>query len=228
MKLNRCNFLADFILPLALILAVSFAISLADLDRGLSHSFYQPSAGWIFGQDWLWAQLYRYGMIPGIAMATGGLLVLISGIFVRHLRRFWRPAAFLFLLILLGPGLLVNTLGKDMWGRPRPIDTVDFGGTSPYHQFYQPAGPGQGKSFPSGHASIGFYTLAPFFLLRRRHRKAAMVALTLGTGYGVLMSIGRIVQGGHYLTDVLWSGYLVYSCGMVLYYLLLHSDRSKD
>jgi membrane-associated PAP2 superfamily phosphatase len=114
-----------------------------------------------------------------------------------------------------------------MWGRPRPIDIVDFNGSRPYHQVYQPAGPDMGKSFPSGHAAIGFYTIAPFFVLRRRKPRAALGLLLAGGGYGALMSVGRMLQGGHFLSDVLWSGYLVHMTGMLLYYLL-HPDRFGD
>lgn len=216
----RSRLLRDFILPLGVILALSALVSLSDFDRGLETYFYTPTAGWLYSTDWLWTQLYEFGMIPGLVLAVGGLLLLVLSLFVVPLRRYWRPASFLLLLALIGPGLLVHEVGKEMWGRPRPVDTLDFGGTRPYHQVYQPAGPELGKSFPSGHAAIGFYLIAPFFILRRRQRKAALVTLVIGSGYGALMSVGRMVQGGHYLTDVLWSGYLVYLTGMLLYYFL--------
>jgi len=224
---NRRILLVDFMLPLALILLASAAISLVDLDRGLASFFYRPPAGWIFRDHWLWMLFYEYGMVPGLVLAIGGLLVLLASIIMPRLRRYWRPATFLLLLALIGPGFLVHAVGKDMWGRPRPNDTLDFGGQRPYHQVYQPAGPDLGKSFPSGHAAIGFYMIAPFFLLRRRKHKMALVALASGGCYGTLMSIGRMAQGGHYLTDVLWSAYLVHMTGMLLYYLL-QPDRPDD
>ena len=40
-----------------------------------------------------------------------------------------RAAVFLVLSLLLGPGLLVNVILKDNWGRPRPGSVVEFGGT---------------------------------------------------------------------------------------------------
>lgn len=220
MKLSRRNLLLDFILPLVVILLISLVVSLTDIDRGLASCFYRTPGGWVFRSDWPWLQLYKYGMVPGLALAFGGLFLLLLSPVIRTFRPYWRPAAFLLLLTLLGPGFLVHTIGKEMWGRPRPVDTVDFGGAQPYYQVYQPAGSNLGKSFPSGHAAIGFYTIAPFFLLRRRQRKLALSLLATGGVYGALMSIGRMVQGGHYLTDVLWSGYLVYATGMLLYYLL--------
>ncbi len=220
MTLNRHSLMRDFILPLLLILLLSAVISLGDIDRELASFFYQTPGGWVFKSDLIWVLFYKYGMIPGLIMAVGGLMTLLLSTFVRRLRRYWRPATFFLLLALLAPGFLVHAVGKDMWGRPRPIDTLDFGGERPYYHVYQPAGPSMGKSFPSGHAAIGFYTIAPFFLLRRRQRKLALTVLIVGGCYGALMSIGRMAQGGHYLSDVLWSGYLVHMTGMLLYYLL--------
>lgn len=40
-----------------------------------------------------------------------------------------RAALFLVATLALGPGLLVNVALKDHWGRPRPIDIAQLGGT---------------------------------------------------------------------------------------------------
>ncbi|MGB9041434.1 MAG: PAP2 family protein, partial [Pseudolabrys sp.] len=39
-----------------------------------------------------------------------------------------RAVVFLIGTMVLAPGLLVNVLLKDHWGRPRPIDVTQFGG----------------------------------------------------------------------------------------------------
>src|SRR6476619_7728679 len=39
-----------------------------------------------------------------------------------------RAVGFLISTMILAPGLLVNVLLKDHWGRPRPIDVTQFGG----------------------------------------------------------------------------------------------------
>ena len=220
MTRNRAVLLGEFLLPLVAILLISVIASIFDLDRSAARLFFDPVSRWPYEFYWLWDGLYHYGWIPAGSIASGGLGLLLTALFARRARRFWRPGLFLVLLLALGPGLLVHNIGKDLWGRPRPVDTIDFGGFRPYHHVYQRAGDNMGKSFPSGHAAIGFYTLAPFFLLRRRNRKGALSALVGGSAYGLLMSIGRMAQGGHYLTDVLWSWYLVSLTGSALYYLL--------
>lgn len=226
MRRERLVLWPDFGLPLALILLLSLGLTLADLDRGIAGLFRVPGVGWVYQDFWLWRLLYHFGMVPGLLLGIAGLLTLVAGVFVRRLRRYWRPAAFLLLMVLLGPGALVHSVGKELWGRPRPVDTREFGGARTYHSVFERA-PGQGKSFPSGHAAIGFYTLAPFFVWRRRNRRRARLWLTGGIIYGLLMGLGRMAQGGHYLTDVLWSGYLVYLTGALLYYLL-RPDRLPE
>jgi lipid A 4'-phosphatase len=69
---------------------------------------------------------------------------------------------------------------------------------------FQPGLPGQGESFPSGHASMGFLfiTLACF---RSCNRGQALFGVAIGVLYGSLIGLGRIVQGAHFFTDILFS-----------------------
>ena len=61
---------------------------------------------------------------------------------------------------------------------------------------------------------------APFFLLWHVHKKHALAWLLLGTCYGTLMGIARILQGGHFLSDILWSVGFVFLSGQILYLLM--------
>jgi lipid A 4'-phosphatase len=107
----------------------------------------------------------------------------------------------------IGPGVLVNVVLKDNWGRARPREVVEFGGK---RQFTPPLVPSRqcvdNCSFVSGEAASVF---APFFagaLLVPQFR----VALTAG---GILAGsaagLVRISTGGHFLSDVLFAGVLM-------------------
>jgi membrane-associated PAP2 superfamily phosphatase len=48
----------------------------------------------------------------------------------------------------------------------------------------------------------------------------ALFFLGFGLSFGVLIGFSRMLQGGHYLSDVLWAGGLVYLCGVVLSWVL--------
>jgi membrane-associated PAP2 superfamily phosphatase len=63
---------------------------------------------------------------------------------------------------------------------------------------------------------MGFYLMAPAFLLYPRRRGLAGAFLGLGLLGGGLMGMARIVQGGHFLSDIVWSGGIVYLTGLFL------------
>jgi len=66
-------------------------------------------------------------------------------------------AVYVFLAVALGPGLVVNSVFKPYWGRPRPREVTEFSGKYQYRPFYIPEVGAQGKSFPCGHCSMLFH-----------------------------------------------------------------------
>ena len=153
-------------------------------------------------------------------LAGRALFVFAAGFFEQILRPYRKQAAFLVLMLVLGPGLLVNMILKDNMGRARPTDIIGFGGSYQYSEPWQYGVSPKQKSFPSGHASIAFYMMAPWFIYRNRQKKLGLIFLGFGLSFGLLTGLSRMVQGGHYLSDVLWSGGLVYLCGVVLSWVL--------
>jgi len=211
--------LADLLCPLLAAVAATAALGLAGADLAVQALFYEQGGGWFMGDREPWAFLYHFGNVPAFALAAAGGAVFVLGFFNERLRRDRTAALFVVALLALGPGLVVNTVFKDNWGRPRPADIVQFGGTEAYRPAWSPGEPGKGRSFPSGHAAVGFFLMAPYFVLRRRAPGWARKALAAGIVYGMLMGLARMIQGGHFLTDVLWSGVMVYLSGVLLYHL---------
>jgi lipid A 4'-phosphatase len=207
-------------LPLFIAVIISLLISLTNTDLEIEKLFYSTEkGGWFMGQEITWYFLYHYGNIPAIIMAAGGFLVFVLSFFRKTLLPYKKIGLFLAIFFVLGPGLIVNNVFKDHWGRPRPADIVNFGGTETFHQFWEIGEAGQGKSFTAGHASVGFFLFAPFFILRKSHRNWAIAFLCLGIVFGFFMGAGRMIQGGHFLTDVIWSGVITYITGHILYYI---------
>jgi lipid A 4'-phosphatase len=88
-----------------------------------------------------------------------------------------RAVVFLLVSLALGPGLTVNTLLKDQWGRPRPIDIPAFGGSEPFMPWWDPRGDcPKNCSFVAGDASGAFWTVAPAALAPPAWRPAAYAA----------------------------------------------------
>jgi lipid A 4'-phosphatase len=215
----KTNIFWSFVFPIALVVIVSMIISWTDADLKIAGLFYASGKGWYRGQEIPWFFLYHYGNIPGITLAVGGFSAFILSFFRKELLPYKKTGLFLVLFMVLGPGLVVNMVFKDHWGRPRPDDIVNFGGTKTFHQAWETGEAGQGGSFPSGHASVGFFMMAPYFILKNSHRKAAYGFLGLGIAFGFFMGAARIVQGGHFLSDVVWSGLMTYLTGFTLAYV---------
>lgn len=205
---------------LAFLLTATALIAYTGADLTVSSYFYQ-SGGWPVGELFPWKLLYRMVRYPAFALAIFGLCAAIYGSFKPKWRQWRRQGIFLVLLLALGPGLLVNVIFKDHWGRPRPRDVIELGGTRQFHQPWQPDINGNGRSFPCGHGSAAFYLMMPFFLYRRTKPAVARRWLAGGLLYGLLMGYARIAQGGHFLSDVLWAWGMIYMTALVLSALLL-------
>jgi membrane-associated PAP2 superfamily phosphatase len=204
----------------ALALAALAGIILARTggDLALARRYFTPGEGWTHSNDSLIQFLYRYGPWLAVALSIGGFVLGLRSAFGPQRRSLAaRQAWFLPLLLLLGPGLLVNAVGKDNWGRPRPKQVQEFGGPDTYITAGA-IGPvaKDRKSFPSGHASMGFYLLAGYFIWRGRRPLLARASLAAGLVMGAAIGWARIVQGGHFLSDVIWAGAVVYLAGELL------------
>lgn len=121
---------------------------------------------------------------------------------------------YLLLALIIGPGLVVNTVFKEHFGRARPAQIVEFGGSKIFTPAFVMADQcEQNCSFVSGHAAVGFYVFA-FALLARRNRK---ILLSFSLIPGFLVGFARMAQGGHFLSDVLFSGFFTVLLSYFLY-----------
>jgi membrane-associated PAP2 superfamily phosphatase len=219
------NMTRDFTLPLIILIMGTVAIAATGADLIISAPFCIEGK-WPIGDQQPWHLLYLLDRGPSIALGICGLIAVLIGSFNIQRRSWVRPGLFFVILLALGPGLVVNAVFKEYWGRPRPRDIVQFGGTKEFLQPWQKGVAHKGRSFPSGHASAAFYMCAPYFIYRRKNRRIARYWLLGGLIFGLLMSVARITQGGHFLSDNLWAWGMVHLIAVALYYLL-RLDRDK-
>lgn len=211
----RRKALIEAFLVLTALITATVLIAFSGADLSLSSRFFIGNA-WPVGDEFPWKLLYRIDRIPAILLALAGLAAAACSLLKPEYLKWRKAGVFLALFMLLGPGLLVNTVFKDGWGRPRPREITQFGGSKQFLHPWQKGISGQGRSFPSGHASAAFSLIAPFFIYRRRRPRPARGWLAAGILFGVLMSIARITQGGHFLSDNLWALGMVYLTGLLL------------
>ncbi len=114
---------------------------------------------------------------------------------------------FLALCLIVGPLVVTNIGLKDHWGRARPRDVIEFGGTKAFTPPFPPSLQCQYNcSFVSGEASSAFIVFfAAAFLFRSRSRDLVTAGIAAGSAAGLI----RIAQGGHFLSDVVFAGVLM-------------------
>lgn len=129
-------------------------------------------------------------------------------------RRHWRRASAVVAVVILGIGLLVHTVLKDGMGRPRPRDVQIFTGSTVYVPIFEPSQFCQTNcSFVSGHAAAGFALMSVGMLGVRRRRQ---FWLSTGIVVGCAIGLARIAQGGHFLSDVVFSLIAIWSCHLLI------------
>ena len=105
---------------------------------------------------------------------------------------------------LLGPIVLVNGVLKEHWGRPRPGETIELGGTLEYKHWWDPSGDCRSNcSFASGEASSAFALLAVASSAPTPWTGPALVATA---AFATSVGAGRVATTGHYASDVVFGG----------------------
>ena len=135
-------------------------------------------------------------------------------------RRVW---AYVVLLYILGPGLLVDAILKPIWGRARPADVAEFGGALRFTPPHVMSGEcARNCSFTAGEVA-GVVALAVSVMvilaslrpgvsaLVWRSSLAAMILLSLFVAYQ------RIAGGRHFLSDAIFSTLFVGIVALVLH-----------
>ena len=206
---------------LVIVFLISATVLIAYTNTDIiTSSYFFIDGQWPIGDQHPWKFLYKLDRIPSFILAIIGLAGFVISFFRPEKHHWAKPGIFLFLLLVIGPGLIVNATFKDHWGRPRPREIVQFQGKKEFLQPWQKGIDGNGRSFPSGHTSAAFYMTAPYFIYRRNNKKKARNWLIGGTIFAVFMSIARITQGGHFLSDTIWACGMVYLTALLLSALL--------
>ena len=196
-----------FLLPLSIALALLF-LFYPEIDIRFAQLFYTKEHGFLLTKHG--KGLFFYHLVPillEIVVAILLTLVIVINILKIPISGIGnKEILYLALVLIIGPGLIVNGIFKDHWGRARPSQIIEFGGT----QHFTPAfiisdQCAKNCSFVSGHVAMGFYLMAAALLLKRWRRTAMVMVVLLGAAIGLT----RIAQGGHFLSDVIFSGIFV-------------------
>jgi membrane-associated PAP2 superfamily phosphatase len=123
-----------------------------------------------------------------------------------------RDWIFLFSCLVLGTGVIVNSIFKSFWGRARPNDTLVFGGEQPFTIPWLNVDYCEANcSFVSG--DVSFFTLSLAILLIFNKQTWNIFAYSAI----ILISLLRVMEGDHFLSDTIMSFIITYLVIRALY-----------
>lgn len=183
----------------------AFFLLVPGVDIWTSSLFYTPGEGFTAQNDPALRQLRHLGphLVTVLAIASVGILAVKLLLPGRAPLLPLRIPVFLITTLVLGPGVLVNLILKNNWGRPRPYSVEQFGGDLPFQLLWVPSNYCDSNcSFVSGEASAGMWLVAAAFIAPAAWR-FAILCFVLPLGF--VLSLNRIAFGGHFLSDTLLS-----------------------
>ena len=167
------------------------------------------------------------GLWVGTVLVAPAVVALLLKLILPRRKLLLSGCAILFLIVTLalGPGVLVNGVLKEHWGRSRPIDVTQFGGTEHFVAWWDPRGDCPANcGFVSGDVAGAVWTIAPAALAPPAWRAIAYgAALALGAGMAAI----RVMAGGHFLTDVVFAGVFTFLIVWIAYGLIYRWRRTR-
>jgi lipid A 4'-phosphatase len=204
--INSNNFLLTLVVLFILIVFVTIGSS---LDVFLSSLFYGADEKFILQSYYPTTIFVRQVVLPIIIL----YLFLFPGLsLLLPLRKIYfnfnlknKDVLFIFSATLFNLLIVVNVILKNSWGRARPNDILQLGGSETFTPWFQISDSCINNcSFVSGDASVGFSIISLFFITKKS------VYLWLSIFFGFLLGTVRVLEGGHFLSDVLIAGFLIF------------------
>jgi membrane-associated PAP2 superfamily phosphatase len=206
--MNRTGLLVALSLSLAFVLLMAV---FPDLDLWFARYFYHPETrNFPIGGGPVVRILREAAMIIAWAFCLPAIVAFIVKLARpdRPLLISGRTVAFFLITMTLTAGIVTNLGFKTHWGRPRPVDVVEFNGKHPFMPWWQPGGAcPKNCSFFSGEAATAFWTYAPAALAPPQWRPLAYAGATI---FGLATGLLRMTFGGHFFSDVVVAGFATF------------------
>jgi lipid A 4'-phosphatase len=190
-----------------------------EVDISFSQLFFSEESGFIYQENFVVYQLYA--LLPLLTK----LFILVCLLYLVYLivkyrsyKRILRSGVF-FLVIAaaISPGLVVNEVFKENFGRARPRHIEEFNGKREFTGAFTMSDQCKRNcSFSSGHAAMGYFLTAIAYTTNLLYFNRIYL---IGIVFGSLVGLSRIVMGGHFLSDVLASAFVVLFLDHVIFIL---------
>jgi len=202
------NYLVNISLIITAFLTL-LLIVFPEVDISFSRLFFSQEDGFIYQKNFLVYQLYALlPLLTKLFILACLLYMVYTAIKYRSYKKILRSGVF-FLVIAaaISPGFVVNEVFKENFGRARPRHIEEFNGKREFTGAFKISDQCERNcSFSSGHAAMGYFLTAIAYTTNLLYFNR--IYLT-GIVFGSLVGLSRIIMGGHFLSDVLASAFVV-------------------
>tara|TARA_Y100001968_G_scaffold246601_1_gene230868 strand:+ start:51 stop:1382 length:1332 start_codon:yes stop_codon:yes gene_type:complete len=204
--INSNYFYLSIIVFILFVLYVSVGNS---IDIYISSLFYEGNQKFFIESFSLTSVLIRKIFLPLLIVyificPVLALYTPIKNIFFGY-KIIFKDIVFIFSSVIFNLIIIVNVLLKGFWGRARPNDILELGGKDSFSAWFQYSDAcNTNCSFVSGDASVGF-SLIVFYLITKNRLFFWLSLLS-----GIILGTVRITEGGHFFSDILMSGLIIY------------------
>ncbi len=187
-----------------------------DIDLYTANLFYLGNSQFSLQSSDLLSIVFRKILIPLILIYVLVLPIIckltqLEKIFFRYKFTF-KEILLIWSSLIISILIVVNLILKNLWGRARPGDVVEFGGVEAFTPWYKMSdGCVTNCSFVSGDASVGFSIVILYFITRN------IIYLYSSLIFGFLLGVIRISAGGHFFSDVVFSGLVIIILNLLLF-----------
>lgn len=197
-----------------------------EIDLRVSQAFHDPASGFAIDRhpftETLRLTAWNIAILLCLA-ATVGTVIGAAGREVLLPTRAW---GLILTLYVLGPGVMVEVLIKPLWGRVRPAQVTEFGGSlsfSPPNELVDFCT--RNCSFVSGEVSGATVTALAIIIVRfhvkhRLHHRVSTLLLTSALCLPLAVALQRIAAGRHFLSDTVFAVFFTLLLALALSALL--------
>jgi lipid A 4'-phosphatase len=190
-----------------------------NLDIEVSSLFYSEKLGFLYKEQAIVVLFYK--AVPILTKS----FVLVCALYLLYIlikfKNFKKTlsswAFFLIISAIIAPGITVNSLLKDNFGRARPREIIEFGGNKEFSRAFSFSDQcPRNCSFSSGHAAMGYSFSSIAYVAGNLYFSRIYIA---GIFFGSIVGLSRIIMGGHFASDVIISAFLVLLLNHLIYLL---------
>ena len=212
------NYLVNTSLIITAFLALLLVI-FPQLDVSFSELFFSRENGFIYRKNFLVYQTYKF--LPFLTKLFTLICLLYLAYITIKYRNFGKVVRsgifFLFITAIISPGLIVNEVFKENFGRARPRQVEEFNGSKEFTRAFEVSDQCKHNcSFSSGHAAMGYFFSAIAYTANLLYFNKIYSA---GIVFGSLVGLSRIMMGGHFLSDVVVSAFIVLFFNHIIFIL---------